>query len=111
MSEKFIVEGWKLFKGELFSSKQTTLQRLIDEKPYPSALAALQQSKKDQGYTDEWYRRSDLCPSADSGATHSPSAFFRKNQPVAHGKNTAPYLYKTENDCRPQQYGRNKSAP
>ena len=56
MSEKFIVEGWKLFKGELFSSKQTTLQRLIDEKPYPSALAALQQSKKDHGYTDEWYR-------------------------------------------------------
>lgn len=56
MSEKFIIEGWKLFKGELFSSKQTTLQRLIDEKPYPSALAALQQSKKDHGYTDEWYR-------------------------------------------------------
>ena len=56
MSEKFIVEGWVPFKGELFSSKQTTLQRLIDEKPYPSALAALQQSKKDHGYTDEWYR-------------------------------------------------------
>ena len=29
MSEKFIVEGWKLFKGELFSSKQTTLKSLI----------------------------------------------------------------------------------
>ena len=52
MSEKFIIEGWVPFKGELFSSKQTTLQRLIDEKPYPSALAALQQSKKDHGYAE-----------------------------------------------------------
>lgn len=44
--------GWTFYERP----KQSKLQKLISEKNYTAALTALQQSKKDHGYTDEWYK-------------------------------------------------------